>query len=157
MTFGLPISWLDVGSDMMGRWHHPPPVFSPCSWGHRRLRGVPLVTTSQHTAAGMKIVLNHNIQLDSIERVNCQGHEKSRIRYWGLNNIFTHMWIVEKTETEYGSVNFNRNIYCIVIIPTRFLPIITSDRLGREWDLTYLLGPWAGSLQWNCRVLYFII
>ena len=113
--------------------------------------------TSHHTAAGMKIVLNHNIQLDSIERVNCQGHEKSRIRYWGLNNIFTHMWIVEKTETEYGSVNFNRNIYCIVIIPTRFLPIITSDRLGREWDLTYLLGPWAGSLQWNCRVLYFII
>ena len=104
-----------------------------------------------------KAFLNHIIQLDSIERVNCQGHEKSRIRYWGLNNIFTHMWIVEKTETEYGSVNFNRNIYCIVIIHTRFLPIITSDRLGREWDLTYLLGPWAGSLQWNCRVLYFII
>ena len=70
---------------------------------------------------------------------------------------YVDRWKNRNWVSEYGSVIFNRNIYWIVIITTRLLPIITSDRLGREWDLTYLLGPWAGSLQWNCRVLYFII
>ena len=41
---------------------------------------------------------------------------------------YVDCWKNRNWVSEYGSVNFNRNIYWIVIITTRFLPIITSDR-----------------------------